>query len=374
MALQQTPEVDHPIYKRAETPETADGLAWVFKNEKELVPYYFTFPPLGAKEVRIKVHHTGLCHSDVMTARQYWGPAFYPLCPGHEAIGEVTLVGAEVTTHKVGDIVGFGPSRSSCWACHHCETGLDNICPKMELPEKLLYGKYFGGYATHMQHPATHAVKVPAGLDLTISPPLLCAGVTVFAPVARDIKDKNAFVGVIGIGGLGHLAVQFVKKLGNKVAAFTTSADKVEFIKKLGADEVIVVDKELTELKKNAGRFDYLVNTLPVSNQPLLEGYLGTLVNGGSLIQVGAPDANTNFSISFFTIIARQLKISGSAIGSVAETAETLSFAQEHQVNVIAEKFSFEDLPKAFERLEHGRPHFRCVVNVIDYTNKHFNK
>ena len=274
-------DCNHLIYKRAEDESKADALAWVFKNDKEMVPYYFNFPPLGDDEVRCKILHTGLCHSDVMTVRQKWGPAHYPVCPGHEVIAEITHVGKNVKDKHVGQIVGYGPCRKSCWTCKTCLKGFDNLCPNIEFPEKLLYGKYFGGYATHIQQPACHAIKVPEGIDISTAAPILCAGVTVFAPIERFVKDKDATVGVIGIGGLGHLAIQYTKALGNKVTGFTTSEQKVEEIKKLGADQVIVVDKEFKSLKDHQNEFDFLINTLPISSTETLAAYIGTLASNG---------------------------------------------------------------------------------------------
>jgi len=365
-------DIDHQIYKRVDSASEADGLAWVFKNAKEFVPYYFKFPELKADEVRAKVLHTGLCHSDSMTGRECWGPCSFPLCAGHEVIAQVTQVGADVKNVKVGQVVGYGPLRKACFECKYCKKGENNLCCGLPVPERLLYGQYFGGYATHIQQPACHAIPIPAGMDITTAPPLLCAGATVFSPMQRFIKDKSAKVGVIGIGGLGHLAVQFGHAMGNYVAGFTTSKDKVDYIKKLGADEVIVIDKEGKEFANHQDKFDFLVNTLPVSSPELLEGYMSTLTSNGTLIQVGAPDINTKMAFSFMLLIMKQIKVVGSAVGSTEETAHMLQFAHDHHVKVEAEKFSFEDFPKALDRLENGRPQFRCVVNVEDYNKQHF--
>ncbi len=363
----------HQLYPRVDNEKDADAVGWVFKNEKEFVPYYFKFPPIDDKEIRVKILYTGLCHSDVMTARQKWGPANYPLCPGHEVIGEVVLVGKGVTDKKVGDWVGYGPIRSACWKCRYCQKGLDNLCSGLEMPERILYGKYFGGYASHIQQPATHAIRIPKDMDISTAPPLLCAGATVFSPMARHIKDPQAKVGVIGIGGLGHLAVQYAKKFGNYVAGFTTSESKVEEIKKLGADEVIVVSKDFSSLKDHQDKFDYLVNTLPISSEQTMSAYLSTATNNGTLIQVGLPDANTPFETSFPQLLFKQLTITTGAVGSVKESEEAIAFAHKHGVKVQAETFAFEDFPKAFDLLENGKPHFRCVVNVKDFHEKHFH-
>lgn len=365
--------LEHPIYKRAENVESADGLAWVFLNKDELTLYPFKYPPLGADQIRAKVLYTGICQSDVGVARQKYGPCAYPICPGHEVIAEVTEVGSGVTTHKVGEIVGYGPMRTACFKCKHCNKGLDNVCNEIPRPEKGLFYKYFGGWATHIQQPASHAFHIPQGMDLTTCPPLLCAGATVFSPMARELTSKDMRVAILGIGGLGHLAVQYGKALGNEVAAFTTTPDKVDYIKSLGASEVIVVDNELKELQKHANKFNVIINTLPVSNPKIFDAYLNTLVPGGSLIQIGAPDKDSGaLSCSFFSLVPRELKIKGSAAGSLKETANAIDFAHNNGVKVQAETFSFEDLPKAVERLEKGKPFFRCVVDVKTFNDKHF--
>jgi D-arabinose 1-dehydrogenase-like Zn-dependent alcohol dehydrogenase len=221
--------------------------------------------------------------------------------------------------------------------------------------------------------PSTHTFVLPEGLDLANVPPVLCAGCTVYPPMKRHITKEGASIAVIGIGGLGHLAVQYAKAMGHHVAAFTSSAEKTDYIKKLGAHEVIVVDKELKVLADHAGKFDYLINTLPNCDSATLEGYLDTLANGGTLIQVGLPDISQQFSISYMQLIKKQITITGSIVSSVKETRETLEFTAKHGIRVETEDFSFEDFPKAVDRLEHGRPFFRCVVNVQDFTNKHFH-
>lgn len=368
----QTPEITHELYPRVEDPKDADACAWVFKNSKEFVPYYFKFRDLGAKEVRAKILHTGLCHSDVLTGRESWGPCSFPVCTGHEVIGEITHLGSEVTGFKVGDVIGFGPFREACFNCDHCNNKDDNLCDKLPFSEKALYGRYFGGYCTHIQQPASYCFHIPEGLDLANVPPVLCAGVTVFAPMKRHIKKEGARIGVLGIGGLGHLAVQYGKAMGCHVTGFTTSASKVEYIKNLGASQVIVVDSELAALKDHQHEFDFLINTLPIGNMKIMEAYLATLKNGGTLIQVGLPEVKDNLEVSFFTIVARQLTIAGSIVSSVQETKDTLEFTLKHGIKVEVEDFSFEDFPKALNRLENERPQFRCVVHVKDFVEKHF--
>lgn len=368
--IKQTSEIDHMLYQRVEDPKDADALAWVFKNKDEFVPYYYKFPELAEDEVRAKVLHTGLCHSDVMTGREKWGPCNFPVCPGHEVVAEVEKVGTAVKDFKKGDLVAFGPFRNACFECKHCKTGATNLCTKVD--DQFLYGLHFGGYSTHIQQPAHHTFHIPEGMDLANLPPVLCAGTTVYAPMKRHIKEKGAKVAILGIGGLGHLAVQYGKAMGLEVSAITTSSDKVDYIKKLGAAHVIVVDKELKELKKHVGEFDFLINTLPINSKDLLEAYVSTLTNGGTLIQVGLPSIDESFNISFFSLVAKQISIVGSIVCSVQETKDTLEFTKKHGIRVETENFTFEDFPKALNRLENERPIFRCVVNVEEFNKKHF--
>ena len=309
-------DITHKDYPRAESPEKADALAWVFKNKDEMVPYYFNFPEIGEHQVRGRILYAGLCHSDCMTARGLWGGCPYPACVGHETVCEITHIGFKVSTCKVGDIVGFGPLVDCCNTCTLCKKGKDNICKGIGFGERCQYPIRFGGYATHIQNPEWYAIKIPAGMDLSNVAPLFCAGVTVFAPMNRFITDPaNTTIGVLGIGGLGHLAVQYGNKMGCKVAAFTTTKDKEEYIKKIGGHEVIVVDKELKELEKHHDKFDFLINTLPISDNKIVDAYIQTLNSDGAIIQVGAPSIDTQMSFSFMGLIGKQITIHGSAAG-----------------------------------------------------------
>ena len=193
-----------------------------------------------------------------------------------------------------------------------------------------------------------------------------------YAPMQRLIKKQGAKIGVMGVGGLGHLAVQYGKAMGCHVTGFTTSPEKSDYIKTLGASDVIVVDKDFSSFKSHQHEFDFLINTLPISNFATMEAYLSTLKSGGTLIQVGLPNANDHFETSMGSIVHRQLTIHGSTVASIEETKETLEFTLKHGIKVAVENFSFEDFPKALHRLEHERPQFRCVVNVKDFADAHF--
>lgn len=366
------PGIDHFLYRKA-TKETADAMAWVFRSKDEFLPYYFTFPEMQPDEFRGRILYTGLCHSDVSNPKGEWGPCTYPICPGHEVICEVTHIGPSVKNLKVGDIVGYGPFRKSCFNCKPCKKGADNICQGLPLVERLIYSRYFGGWCTHLQQPADHAIPLPKGMDLETIPPLLCAGVTVFAPMHRHIKEKGAVVAIIGIGGLGHLAIQYAKALGCHVVAVTTNYAKQDDCKKFGASEVILCDQQYEALKNHREKFDYIVNTLYVEPKAV-EIFVDSLVWGGSLIQLGIHANTHKMELSFKWVSFKQITIYGSQVGSIKETTDCLEYAKSHKIHVEAEKYSFEELPRALDKLENSRPFYRCVVNVKDFVDKNFPK
>ena len=239
--------------------------------------------------------------------------------------------------------------------------------------ERELYSVHFGGWSTHTQQPYHHVFKIPDGMDIANIPPIMCAGITVFNPLKRHAgNNPGARLGVMGIGGLGHLAIQYGKALGLNVTAITTQEDKADLCKLLGASAVIVVDKNFKELDKHRNKFDYLINLISIGNLQMFEAYLNTLVNGGTFIQIAMPDIHETFQATFATIVTKQIKIVGSYICSISEMKSTLEFTKEHNIRVWAEEHKFEDFPKALKRVEDEKPHFRGVVNCKDYSDKHF--
>lgn len=357
----------HEHYTYVKDEKEADAVAWAFLNKDEFVKFPFKFADeLPADQIRVNITHTGLCHSDVMTARSHWGPAKYPIAPGHEIIGLVSKVGSEVKEFKVGDRVGYGPSRDFCETCRDCQKGLTNLCEVVE--DKGIYGRYWGGYATACQHPARIAFKIPESLPSDKTPPLLCAGVTLHAPLARYAKPGDK-VAIIGIGGLGHLGVMYANKFGCEVTAFSSTAGKEDLLKELGAHHV-VSSTDPEALKKHANTYDVIINTLTVANEDKFGLYLNMTAAQGTFVQVGAPPVDEKFTLGAFQLIPRNISFAGSAIGSKKETKAMLEFSALHNILPYCEFFSFEDFPKAFDTLENGRPKFRCVVNVEDYAKK----
>jgi len=280
------------------------------------------------------------------------------MCPGHEILGVVTHVGADVKDFKIGEKVGFGCQRQACGTCDNCNAGFEQLC-SASMEQKFTYGpKFWGGYSTAVQHPYDFFFKIPEGLPDAQIPPLFCAGVTTYAPIARHAKAGQE-VAVLGIGGLGHMAVMYAKAWGCKVTAFTSSKDKEEFIKKLGADRVVIANEET--YKQEAGKFHLVLNTLPTGDH--LNALVGLTKALGHFIQLGAPSADKPIQFNPSQLIFGHINFTASLIGSRKEIREMLDFSAKHKIVPMCEIFDFADFPKAFDRLEHGRPQFRCVVD-----------
>lgn len=361
METNQNRNFEHSIYQH--TPEgNAEAVAWAFVNKNEMVKFPYKFEEIGDDEVRANVTYTGLCHSDVLTVRSLWGATIYPLAPGHEIIGVVSKVGANVKDFKPGDKVAFGVQRDCCDCCKFCTVDQENLC--MDVDDKLTYGVHWGGYSTHIQQPSKFFFKIPEGLDEKKAAPLLCAGITVYYPIKQYVKtgDKTA---VFGIGGLGHLAVQFLAKLGYHVTAFTSSLDKKDFILSLGATEVVNYNN-VREMRGHADKYDFIINTLPVEDG--FDEFLNVAAPRSNFVQVGIPDISKKINFSCLSLVFKEVKIIGSIIGTRKVINEMLDFCVKENIYPMVEEFSFEDFPKAFDRLENGRPKFRCVVNVEEYS------
>jgi len=356
----------HPNYKFVSEQE-ADATAWVFTDPKQgMTKVHIKMPELQANDVRIKVTYAGLCHSDIHTVRGDWGPCSYPIAPGHEVVGEVTHVGPDVKDFKLGDKVGFGCIRKVCGTCKACTNGAEQLCISQEIGQKYTYGpEFWGGYASHMQQPADWFFKIPANLPESKIPPLFCAGVTLYAPIARHAKPGQE-VAVLGVGGLGHMGVQYAKAWGCKVTAFTSSKGKEEFIKKLGADRIVVSSPET--LQQEAGKYDLVLNTLPTVDD--FNSYVGLTSVLGTFVQLGVPAFEKPANFNPAVVLFGQINYTGSGVGSRKETQEMLDFSAKHNIVPLCEEFDYEKFPEAFDRLENGKPIFRCVVDAT-HTHKH---
>lgn len=358
-------KLDHPIYKHCDEKE-ADAYAYAFTSAKNFEKLPYKHPVLQEDEVRAAVLYAGLCLSDSLHGRSKWGGALYPLAPGHEIIGVVEAVGAKVTDLKKGDKVAFGTLRDACETCRYCQMNKEPLCSD-QTRDRFTYGLHWGGYSTHLQQPAKFFFKLPENLNLQRSAPLLCAGITVYNPIKQYLKPgfKTA---VIGIGGLGHLAVQFLAKMGHEVTAVTSTMDKEKFIKSLGATNVITLKDEKV-FQEHKGKYDLIINTVPASEN--FQNYVSLTAPCGYFVQTGAPDVTETISLSPVGLVLNETHIVGSLVGSRADTNEMLEFCAKNEVYPLVEEFSFEDFPKALDKLENGKPIFRCVVNCGEFSKNH---
>jgi D-arabinose 1-dehydrogenase-like Zn-dependent alcohol dehydrogenase len=355
---------EHFLYKHCDEKE-ADAIGWAFVNKDEMIKFPFKYEgEIGEDEIRANVTYCGLCHSDILFMRGKWGYTMYPCIPGHEIMCVVSEVGKNVTDFKKGDHVGFGTERDCCENCKYCKNGMENIC--RDTDDKKTYGIHWGGYSTSIQQPAKFFFKLPEGLDERRAAPLLCAGITVYAPIKEYIKpdDKCA---VIGIGGLGHLAVQFLAKMGFHVTALTGTADKTEYIKSLGASEIVNYN-EKSQMQGIQDRFDFVINTLPIEDK--FNDFINICAPRCRFIQVGLPDISKNLTFNPMEFVVKEIILTSSHVGPRHKIRDMLEYCAKNDVYPLCEEFSFEDFPKAFDRLENGRPRFRCVVNVEEFSKK----
>lgn len=320
-----------------------------------LQPFEFDLGELGPEEVEIKVSHCGLCHSDLSMLDNEWGMSTYPFVPGHEAIGTVVALGSDAKGLKIGQRVGVGWTASSCLSCHECLSGAHNLCAN---GQGTIVGRY-GGFADILRCQWTWARPLPEALDSAKTGPLLCGGITVFDPFLSFNIPSTARVGIIGIGGLGHMALQFANKWGCEVHAFTTSDSKIDEAKKLGAHQVHNTKHEDT-LKKLANSLDLIISTI---NVPLdVPGLLGTLAPKGRLHVVGA--VLKPLEVPAFGLIMGQKEISGSPTGSPTAIDHMLDFSARHSIAPITENFPMSKVNDAFERLRSGKARYRIVLTA----------
>lgn len=309
--------------------------------------------PLGVDRVEVAVQYCGICHSDLSMAKNDWGMTAYPFVAGHEVIGTVTAVGERVTTLKPGQTVGVGWYSGSCLMCRQCLSGDQNLCPTAEAT----IVKRYGGFADRVRCQAAWALPLPEGLDLAKAGPLFCGGATVFNPLLQfDVRPTHR-VGVIGIGGLGHLAVQFLRAWGCEVAAFSSTDSKRDEILQLGAHRVIN-SRDESQLKAVRGAFDLVLNT---ANADLNWGlYLDCLAPRGRLHTVGA--VPKPISVSAFSLLMGQKEVSGSPLGGIVAITTMLDFCARHQIAPVTETYPLSAINEAFEHLQAGKARYRIVL------------
>lgn len=321
-------------------------------------------------DVEIDILFCGICHSDLHTARNEWGGATYPVVPGHEIVGKVTKVGDNVSKFKVGQIVGVGCLVDSCQHCENCKNDWEQFCLNDKTftynsVDKNLEGKMtYGGYSEKIVVDQNFVLSIPENLDLAATAPLLCAGITTYSPLKRWGAGPGKKVGVVGIGGLGHMAIKIAKAMGAYVVVFTSTAAKTQDAMRLGADEVVLSSNpEQMENAKNS--LNLIIDT--VSAQHEINSYLQLLKVDGTLVLVGAP--SEALPVSAFSLIGGRRNFAGSLIGGIAETQEMLDFCGKHNIVSDIELIGVNDINNAYERLLKSDVRYRFVIDIASLKN-----
>ncbi len=329
--------------------------AWVAKAAKQpMVLETVDLEPLGLEEVEVGVEYCGLCHSDLSVLNNEWGISQFPAILGHEVTGHVTAVGPNAKGIRVGKRVGVGWNSGCDMHCHQCMSGNHHLCPNVQAT---ILG-HRGGFATHIRAHWAWVIPLPDGLNFAEAGPLLCGGITVFAPLAMYAKPTDR-VGIIGIGGLGHMAVKFAAAYGCDVTAFTSSERKFDEAKGFGANHV-VSSRDSAAIKKLSGSFDLLISTVNVKLD--WDAFIGTLAPNGRLHVVGA--VLDPIPVAAFSLILQQRSVSGSPTGSPEAIKKMLDFASWHNVAPQTEHFPMSKINEAFARLESGKAHYRIVLDA----------
>ena len=318
------------------------------------------------RDVQIEILYCGICHSDLHSVRNEWSefmPTNYPIVPGHEIVGRVTKVGSAVTKFKAGDLAAIGCLVDSDRTCPRCQAGLENFCPNLKLtfnsPDEHTGRVTYGGYSESIVVDEHFALRVPTNLELAGTAPLLCAGITTYSPLRRNGVGKGKKVGVVGLGGLGHMAVKIAHALGAHVVVFTTSPNKKEDALRLGADEV-VVSRDSNQMQKHAGSFDFILDAVSADHD--VNAYLNLLALNGNLTMVGAPAKP--LGVSAFSLIFGNRSLSGSNIGGLPETQEMLDFCGEHNITADVEVIAIQQVNEAYERLLKSDVKYRFSIDM----------
>jgi uncharacterized zinc-type alcohol dehydrogenase-like protein len=318
------------------------------------------------RDVQIEILFCGICHSDLHSVRNEWSsvmPTTYPIVPGHEIVGRVTKVGSAVTKYKPGDLAAVGCLVDSDGTCSQCKAGLEQFCPNLTLtfnsPDKHLGGVTYGGYSDSIVVDERFVLRVPSNLELAGAAPLLCAGITTYSPMRHWGVTTGKKVGVVGLGGLGHMGVKFAHAFGAHVVVFTTSPGKKEDALRLGADEV-VVSRNADEMQKHAGSLDFILDAVSADHD--INAYINLLGLNGNITLVGAPAHP--LGVSAFGLIMRRRSLSGSNIGGIAETQEMLDFCGAHNITADVEAIPIQKVNEAYERLLRSDVKYRFSIDM----------
>jgi uncharacterized zinc-type alcohol dehydrogenase-like protein len=333
--------------------------------DAKLAPFSFERRDPGPNDVQIDIAYCGVCHSDIHTARSEWGAANYPVVPGHEIVGTVAAVGAEVSGFKVGDTVGVGCMVDSCRTCASCQEGLEQYCENgftgtYNDPDKKLPGKFTqGGYSKLIVVDQSFVLRVPEKLELAAVAPLLCAGITTYSPLHHWKVGPGQKVGIVGLGGLGHMGLKIAHAMGADVTLFTTSPGKADDARRLGANHV-VISKDEEQMKSQARSFDFILDCVSAKHD--INAYLALLKRDGTLVQVGAP--SEPLPVQVFSLIFPRRHFAGSLIGGIAETQEMLDFCAKHDIVSDIEMIDIDQINEAYERVINSDVKYRFVIDM----------
>lgn len=333
-------------------------------KDADLKPFDIKRRDVKPDDVKIDILYCGVCHSDLHQVRNDWKNSQYPVVPGHEIIGKVLAVGNNVSNFQEGDLVGVGCMVDSCKTCNSCKDDLEQFCENgatmtYNSEDKHMGGHTFGGYSESIVVDKDFVLHIPENLDAKGAAPLLCAGITTYSPLAHWGVKKGDKVGVIGLGGLGHMGIKFAHAMGAHTVMITTSPDKSEDAKKLGADEVLISKNE-DDMKKHAGSFDFLLNTIPVGHD--MNPYVSLLKRDATMVIVGAVEPLD--SLHGGGLIMGRKSIAGSLIGGIKETQEMLDFCGEHDVVSDIEMINIQDINEAYDRLQKSDVKYRFVIDM----------
>jgi uncharacterized zinc-type alcohol dehydrogenase-like protein len=339
--------------------------AYAAQNAKSpLAPFKIKRRDPGPHDIQIDILFCGVCHSDLHTVRNEWTNSVYPVVPGHEIIGRVTKAGAQVRNFKEGDLAAVGCMVDSCRKCESCREGLEQYCEvgftgTYNAEDKHLGGMTFGGYSKTIVVNDAFVLQVPKNLELSGVAPLLCAGITTYSPLHHWKVGKGQKVGIVGLGGLGHMGVKLAHALGAEVVLFTTSPGKKDDARRLGADEV-VVSKNQAEMDKHLNSFHFILDTVSAPHD--LNAYLNLLRRDGTLTLVGAPEKDP--SITVFNLIMKRRQLAGSLIGGIKETQEMLDFCSDRNITSDVEVIPIQKINEAYERMLRSDVKYRFVIDM----------
>ena len=329
-----------------------------------LGPFSFKRRDPGPDDVQIEILYCGVCHSDLHLARNEWQNTTYPIVPGHEIVGRVTKTGNKVKTFKQGDMAAVGCMVDSCRTCSECKDGMEQYCDNSVFTynseDKLLGGMTYGGYSTQVVVNQDYVLHVSEKLDPAAAAPLLCAGITTYSPLRHWNISKSDKVGIVGLGGLGHMGVKIAHAMGAHIVLFTTSPGKTADAKRLGADEV-VISKNPDEMQKHAKSFNFILNTVAAPHN--LDAYMELLKRDGTMCLVGLPD-HPHPSPNVGNLIFKRRQLAGSLIGGIKETQEMLDFCAEHNIVSDIEIIPMQKINEAYERMLKSDVKYRFVIDM----------